>query len=476
MTYPRAIVVVVLAAGTSSRFGAPKLLADLDGRPVLARVLDVVGTIRPAGVVLVLGREADQVVAAPGLLAALGPVPVTIVRNEVPEEGMARSVRLGLEAAARHLPETAAALVVLGDQPLLRPEVAMALLGAGSVHGRPVVVPRYQGGGGANPVLLRRDAWGLAADASGDRGLGPVLAARPELVAEVAVTGVNPDVDTPADLALAAWALRVRADRAQVDRFREVPDSKDFYGPVSGLFRADPRRTDDETLDGLLALARPEDVWLDIGAGAGRFALPLALRVREVVAVDPSAGMLAALRELADESDIANVRIVEGRWPLEPDAAGAAGVGPGSADVALIAHLGYDVEAIGPFLEAMEAAARRRCVAVLMDRQPSSIADPLWPEVHGEERIRLPALRELVALLETRGRVPGIREVERPPRGFDSFDDLAGFVRRQTWVAEGSPKDERLLAALRARALERDGRWFLEAQPAVVGIVDWAPI
>ncbi len=475
MTDPRATVVVVLAAGTSSRFGGSKLLADLGGRSVLARVLDVVATIRPAGVVLVLGREADRIVATPGLLAALGPVPVTIVRNETPEAGMARSVRLGLEAAARQHPDATAALVVLGDQPLLRPEVALALLGAGSAGGRPVVVPRYEGGGGANPVLLRRDAWPLAGEASGDRGLGPVLAARPELVTEVAVTGDNPDVDTPVDLALAAWAHRVRADHAQVDRFREVPDSPDFYGPVSGLFRADPRRTDDETLDGLLALARPEDVWLDIGAGAGRFALPLALRVHEVIAVDPSAGMLAALREIAADHDITNIRIVEGRWPLEPAPAGAAGVGPGSADVALIAHLGYDVEAIGPFLEAMEAAARRRCVAVLMDRQPSSIADPLWPEVHGEERIRLPALRELVALLEARGRAPRVREVERPPRGFDSFDDLAGFVRRQTWVAEGTPKDARLVAALRDRALERDGRWFLEAQPAVVGIVDWAP-
>jgi CTP:molybdopterin cytidylyltransferase MocA/SAM-dependent methyltransferase len=475
MTDPRATVVVVLAAGTSSRFGGPKLLADLGGRPILARVLDVVGSIRPRGVVLVLGNEADRIVATPDLLAALGPVPVTIVRNEAPEEGMARSVRLGFEAAARHFPEAAAALVVLGDQPLLRPEVVMTVLGAGSAGGRPVVAPRYERGGGANPVLLRRDAWDLTREASGDRGLGPVLAARPELVAEVAVSGDNPDVDTPVDLALAAWARRVRADHAQVDRFREVPDSQDFYGPVSSLFRADPHRTDDETLTGLLELARPEDVWLDIGAGAGRFALPLALRVREVVAVDPSAGMLGALRELAAENEIANISIVEGRWPLEPTAAAAAGVGPGSADVALIAHLGYDVEEIGPFLEAMEAAARRRCVAVLMDRQPSSIADPLWPEVHGEERIRLPALRELVALLEARGRAPRVREVERPPRGFDSFDDLAGFVRRQTWVAEGTVKDERLVTALRGRAMERDGRWFLETQPAVVGIVDWAP-
>ncbi len=59
-----------------------------------------------------------------------------------------------------------------------------------------------------------------------------------------AVAGDNPDVDTRADLVAmleAAWAARVRANREQVDRVREVPDGADFYAPVTGLFRADPR-------------------------------------------------------------------------------------------------------------------------------------------------------------------------------------------------------------------------------------------
>ncbi len=53
------------------------------------------------------------------------------------------------------------------------------------------------------------------------------------------------------------------------------------------------------------------------------------------------------LREIADDYAIENVRVVETRWPPEdPGRAGAFG-----ADVALIAHVGYDIEAIGPFLE-----------------------------------------------------------------------------------------------------------------------------
>ena len=119
-------------------------------------------------------------------------------------------------------------------------------------------------------------------------------------------------------------------------------------------------RTDDPVLDRLLTEARPTDTWLDVGAGAGRFALPIARRVRDVVAVDPSERMLAALQEIAAEHGIANVRSIIARWPM-PDAP--------SADVVLIAHVGYDVEAIGPFVSALEAAARRRCLAVLMERR-----------------------------------------------------------------------------------------------------------
>jgi hypothetical protein len=333
------------------------------------------------------------------------------------------------------------------------------------------VAPRYVGGGGSNPVLVLAAGRRWIDEATGDRGLGPILAGHPELVAEVELGGSNPDVDTRADLVELAWADRVRRDRAQVDRHREVPDSADFYGPVTGLFRADPRRTDEPALERLLELAEPGDRWIDIGAGAGRYALPLALRVREVIAVEPSAGMRTALAELQVEHGIANVRAIAARWPPEPGSP-AAGL---RGDVALIAHLGYDIEAIGPFLDAMEAAASRRCVAVLMERQPSSLADPFWPPIHGEERVALPALPQFLELLDARGRAPRLVTAERPPRGFDSLDELHAFIRRQLWLAEGGLADARLGALVRERAVEVDGRWTLPGPPLRMGVVDWSP-
>ncbi len=338
---------------------------------------------------------------------------------------------------------------------------------------RTAIVPAYEHGGGANPVLLRRSGFALTDGLSGDQGLGRVLSELPD-VERVPVPGSITDVDTTGDLVAlveADWAERVRANRAQVDRLREVPDGPDFYGPISSLFRADPRRTDDAVVELLLTEAQAGDRWLDVGAGAGRFALPVAMRVREVIALDPSERMLTGLREIAAEHDIGNVRTVLARWPLA-DPGAADGL---RADVVLIAHVGYDVEGIGPFVRALEAAARRRCLAVLMERQPASTIDPFWPLVHGEARVPLPALPEFLELLRALGRTPDVTYLPRPASRYGTFEEVLAFARRQTWVAEGSDKDQRLVAAIRERAIETPEGWTLPAPDMRMGVVRWAP-
>jgi SAM-dependent methyltransferase len=270
----------------------------------------------------------------------------------------------------------------------------------------------------------------------------------------------------------AVWGDRVRANRDQVNRVREIPDH-DFYAPVSSLFVADPRRTGEEALDELIALAEPGERWLDIGAGAGRYALPLALNVGEVIAVEPSASMRNALRTGKAEHGLDNIRIVAGEWPAVLSELGE----PPVADVALVAHVGYDIEDIGPFIDGMERAADRLCVAMLTDRSPASVADPFWPIVHGMDRIPLPALPELAELLRARGRTIEIRRVERASRTFDSFDGLATFVRRQLWIADDGDKERRFRSALAAMARDRDDDGWTLATPPVGanGILTWSP-
>jgi hypothetical protein len=186
--------------------------------------------------------------------------------------------------------------------------------------------------------------------------------------------------------------------------------------------------------------------------------------------------MVAALREGMERHAIPNIRVIEGGWPPHAPTTGAPIVDPPVADVALIAHVGYDIEPIGPFLDAMEAAASRLCVAVLMERQPSTMAHPFWPIVHGEERIPLPALREFLVLLLARGRSFEVSVFDHPARSFESADDLAGFVRRQLWIAEGGAKERRFLDALRERMVRSDDGFGLAGQPALpVGLVTWQP-
>lgn len=265
---------------------------------------------------------------------------------------------------------------------------------------------------------------------------------------------------------LSAWRARVAADKEQVERAREVADPSDFYAPVTSRFRMDPRRTDDPTLDALLALSRADDVWLDVGAGAGRYALPLAVTVREVVAIDQSPSMLAALGEDAAAEGIENVRVIEARWPMQD---------PPSADVGLMAHVGYDIAEIGPFLEQLEAVSRRLCVAVMGESAMTTVATLLWAEVHGEPRVRLPAFPELLELLATRGRLPQIRLVDRTPPTFATIDEAVAMARRQLWLREGSARDDLLRQLARETVTERDGRYAFEWQPTKVGIVSWAP-
>lgn len=274
---------------------------------------------------------------------------------------------------------------------------------------------------------------------------------------------MTPMLVPSADDALRTWADRVRANREQVEHYKEATP-EDFYAPVAAAFRADPHRRDDPTLEALRSIVQPDDVVLDIGAGGGRYALPLALGCREVIALDPSEGMLDVLRGGLEEHGINNVRVVHARWPTAVE----------SVDVSLIAQLGYDVEDIGPFLDAMEAATRRLCVAVMLDRPPPTEADRFWPAVHGVERATLPSLREFLALLLARGSIFEVHLVDRFRQTFPDPDRLLAMLRQQLWTRPGSVKDQRLEEVFRERVQERDGRYALSWDAPRVGVVTWS--
>lgn len=196
---PLRLAAVVLAAGAGSRYSSlpgAKLLADLNGKPILAHVLESVREAEPVATVVVLGH------GAPAVEEAIHWHGEILVRNPAPDRGLASSLQAGIHAltALPDLPD--GTFIVLGDQPWLRPETLRSLAHAADLDGvRPLVVPHYEKRPGPrNPVLILRSAWPIVDGLEGDRGLAGLIEGRPDLVLRVPVAGTMPDVDTSADL------------------------------------------------------------------------------------------------------------------------------------------------------------------------------------------------------------------------------------------------------------------------------------
>jgi CTP:molybdopterin cytidylyltransferase MocA len=187
------VAAVVLAAGSGSRFGGGKLRASLDGRPILEHVVEAARTAGLDPIVVVVPPTSE--------LDALDLGPVRRVTNETPQEGLSSSVRIGLRELDLE-PDVTAAVILPGDQPRVRHDVIRQLIEAAVATAAPLLIaPLYNQDGAPNPILAQRAAWRLADELVGDRGFGPLLADRPDLVQRLRVHGANPDVDTPADLA-----------------------------------------------------------------------------------------------------------------------------------------------------------------------------------------------------------------------------------------------------------------------------------
>lgn len=193
---------VILAAGTSSRLSAHKLLLPLGGKSILEQVADVALASPLAPVVAVLGHRAREVAAV------LGGRPVVKAYNPDYALGQSTSVRTSLAV----LPQiTRAALFLLGDQPLVGPAVIEALVAAYLKTGARVVYPTYEGRRG-NPVLFDRDTFAALAGLQGDQGGRGLLAELQGscVAVPVADPGILLDIDTPADYELAKelWESR----------------------------------------------------------------------------------------------------------------------------------------------------------------------------------------------------------------------------------------------------------------------------
>lgn len=185
---------IVLAAGASTRLGSPKQLVELDGRPLLESVVAAVHEWPVDLVIVVLGASADEILDSVDLGEAM------VIVNEGWDEGIASSIRVGLDVLTRE-PGWERAFIVMGDQPRIPPEVPERMLAVAEDSSRPAVVPvyRYERG---NPVLFDRSLWPRLMTLEGDGGASGLMRTHQEWVEEVRFDHLPPrDVDTQSDVA-----------------------------------------------------------------------------------------------------------------------------------------------------------------------------------------------------------------------------------------------------------------------------------
>jgi molybdenum cofactor cytidylyltransferase len=197
VTAPRTIAAILLAAGSSTRFGsANKLLADVAGRALVARTAAALDRARVSEIVVVTGPDADRV------KQALAGGRTRFVHNEDHARGMGTSIAAGITALR---PDADGALVCPGDMPALDPALVDRIIAAfDDADGTKVVYAALADGRQRNPVLWPRRLFpALAGLASSEGGKAVLEALPPEDRIAVPVTdeGLFADIDTAEDLA-----------------------------------------------------------------------------------------------------------------------------------------------------------------------------------------------------------------------------------------------------------------------------------
>jgi SAM-dependent methyltransferase len=273
-------------------------------------------------------------------------------------------------------------------------------------------------------------------------------------------------IQTREDELTQRWRSLYEARTAQAARLRGREG--DFWGNRAQIFA---KRIDapDATLGVILKRLQASDTVLDVGAGAGRYAIPIAAKVKEVVALEPSAGMGEALVREAQERKIANVRLIQGDW-LTTDAP--------TADAVLCSHVLYFTADAAPFVRKLNAHARRECIVVIRIDQGGAGLMPLYEQVRGEPQAPEPAFIELYNLLYALGIVADVQVVEgrHSSSEFESLDAAEASVTQAMAPATDEAR-AKIRPYLEANLVPGpDGLLVIKGFPRRVAVVSWSPV
>jgi molybdenum cofactor cytidylyltransferase len=172
--------------------GTAKQLLEKEGVPLIARIIDEVTGSGAFPVVVVLGacEEAIRV--------AISGKPILVASNPAWSEGLAGSVKVGLQALIEADPAVTAVLLTPCDQPFLSSEIIVRLAAAHAATGR-IACARFNGRN-ASPAVFGRDSFAALSGLGGDRGARDLLNGNPAGVEAIEFPSLALDLDTVADL------------------------------------------------------------------------------------------------------------------------------------------------------------------------------------------------------------------------------------------------------------------------------------
>jgi SAM-dependent methyltransferase len=249
----------------------------------------------------------------------------------------------------------------------------------------------------------------------------------------------------------AHWRALVEAREAQIGKSH----SDDWWAPRAGQFARQMRVTSDWFTEFLEPWLRPTATLLDVGAGTGRYASPLAGRLDWVTAVEPS----QAMREHIAPAD--NMTVIGSSWE---DAE------PAPADLVICVHVLYPIAEVRPFLEKLDRSARERVFVVLRDS----------PHTHPGEvlarpgRAREPWLRDCHLLLRQMGMRPDVHLTTYTNRyRYESLESAVELCRSHVGLAWDEASGRAWLEAnLRP---DEDGTLVYEGGELTAGVLHWTP-
>ncbi|HEY2470290.1 MAG TPA: nucleotidyltransferase family protein [Terracidiphilus sp.] len=190
----RHVVAVIAAAGSSSRLGQPKQLLMVDGEPLLQRAIRFAHEAGASPVFVVLGAHREMIESRVDLAAA------KIVANEVWKEGIASSIRAGIEAVQAEAPDASGVLLMICDQPGVTSEHLRRMLNVFWQSPETAVASVYAGGRGT-PAIFPGAAFADLNALGGDKGARSLLTKAPWPVTGILLEGGEIDIDQPEDLA-----------------------------------------------------------------------------------------------------------------------------------------------------------------------------------------------------------------------------------------------------------------------------------